>query len=74
MKWIDRLRFHHVVVHTTTQSSLRGILIGTYKDSLVLNHAEFLAGDTTTSIDGEVIVPRDKVAWIQTLTTTPQEF
>lgn len=68
MKWIDRLRFHTVVIHTTTQSSLRGVLTGTYKDSLVLSHAEFLVGDTTTTIDGEVIVPRERVAWIQTLT------
>lgn len=68
MRWIDRLRFHTVVIHTTTQSSLRGVLTGTYKDSLVLSHAEFLVGDTTTTIDGEVIVPRERVAWIQTLT------
>ena len=69
MRWINQLRFHTVVVHTTTQSSMRGVLTGTYKDSLVISHAEFLAGDTTTSIDGEVVIPRDKVAWIQTLTT-----
>jgi hypothetical protein len=67
MRWISQLRFLTVVVHTTTAQSIRGVLTRTYKDCLVLDHAEFLAGDTTTTIDGEVIVPRERVAWIQTL-------
>lgn len=70
MKWINRLRFETVVIHTTTQASISGVLTGTYKDSLVLSHAKFLAGDTTTNIDGDVVVPRERVAWIQTLNGT----
>lgn len=66
-RWIEQLRYLTVVIHTTTSQSIRGVLVGTYKDSLVLSHAEFLQGDTTTTIDGDVVIPRDKVAWIQTL-------
>lgn len=66
-RWINQLRFLTVIVHTTTSQSLRGVMTGTYKDCIVLEHAEFLSGDTTATIDGEVIVPRERVAWIQTL-------
>ena len=69
MRWINQLRFHTVIVHTTVGSSIKGVMTGTYKDSVVLSHAEFLTGDTTTSIDGDAVIPRERVAWIQTLTS-----
>lgn len=72
MKWINNLRAHTVVVHTTAGSSLRGVMVGTYTDSVVLSHVEFLAGDTTTTIDGDAVIPRDKIAWIQTLSEVPR--
>lgn len=53
--------------------SIRGILQGAYRDSLVLSHASFLTGDTTTNIDGEVVIPRDRVAWLQTLPSEVQQ-
>lgn len=56
-----------VVVHTVQGQSIRGVMTGAYKDCLVLDHAVFLAGDTTTNIDGEAVIPRASVAWIQTL-------
>lgn len=66
--WITQLKANTVVVHTRSGDSVRGILIGVFKDSLVIAHATLLQGDTTTNIDGEVVVPRDQVAWLQTLT------
>jgi hypothetical protein len=67
MRWIENLRYLTVVVHTTQGESLRGVMTGAYRDSVVLAHVEFLAGDTTTTIDGEAVVPRERIAWIQTL-------
>lgn len=68
MRWLDKQIRSTVVVHTTAKESIRGILVGSYRDCLVVAHAYYLHADsTTTEIDGEAIVPRDKVAWIQKL-------
>lgn len=66
-RYINQLRALTVVVHTTTGQSLRGVMVGTYKDSVVLAHVDFLVGDTTTNIDGDAVIPRERIAWIQTL-------
>jgi len=61
------LELSTVVVHTTSGSSLRGVLVGTYRDSLVLKHAKYLASNTVEDIDGEVYVPVGQVAFVQHL-------
>lgn len=71
IRWISRLVARTVVVHTTQDASLRGILVGEYRDCLVLKHGVYLGtigGDRIeTPVDGEVVIPRGQVAWIQTL-------
>lgn len=71
IRWISRLVARTVVVHTTQDASIRGILVGEYRDCLVLKHSVYLGtlgGERLeTPIDGEVVVPREQVAWIQTL-------
>lgn len=67
MRWIDRLTRRTVVVHTTNGMSVRGVLVGAYRDCLVLSHATFLGVETAEQIDGEAVIPRDRVAWLQTL-------
>jgi hypothetical protein len=71
VRWIDRLTRATVVVHLTTGTSIRGVLLGAYRDSLVLGHATYLGtmdGERVDApIDGEAIVPREQVAWMQAL-------
>lgn len=68
MRWLNRQLTHTVVVHTTAKESLRGVLVGVYSDCLVIAHAYYLHADgTRTEVDGEAIVPRPQVAWIQKL-------
>lgn len=67
VRWLNRLVRQTVVIHTTTGTSLRGVLIGVYQDCVVLHHATFLGSDTTQDVDGEVVIPREQVGWLQRL-------
>lgn len=66
VKWLDHLIRRTVVVHMTTGQSVRGILVGVYADSIVLNHCSLL-GETMQKMDGEIVIPRETVGWLQTL-------
>lgn len=71
VRWIDRLVRRNVVVHLTNGASIRGVLAGAYRDSVVLIHATYLGtlgGDRVeTPIDGDAIILREQVAWMQNL-------
>jgi hypothetical protein len=56
VRWIDRLVRRTVVVHLTTGASIRGVLVGAYRDSIVLSHATYLG-----------MILREQVAWMQNL-------
>lgn len=65
--YLKRVEAHSVVVNTG-DSSIRGVLVGVYADVLVLKHAAYLAHDgSQVTIDGEALVPRDRVTFIQRL-------
>lgn len=71
MSWINKQLRRTVVIHTTSKESMRGVLVGSYRDCVVLAHAYYLNADSApTEIDGEAIVPRAQVAWIQRLEAT----
>lgn len=67
MRWLERITFKTVVVHTVNGSSLRGVLKGTYADCIVLTHARYLYADGYQDVDGEAIIPRPQVAWVQVM-------
>ena len=67
MRWINRLTRRRVVCHLKDGTSLRGWLTHTYQDALILANADALAGDLSTPIDGEAVIPRTNLAWIQDL-------
>ena len=69
MRWLKRLTARTVVVHLTDDESIRGVLVGVYDDCLVLKHAAYLRANAADAIDGEAVIPRDKVAWMQNLPT-----
>lgn len=57
-----------VVIHTTKDESIRGVLLAVHSDVFVLHHAALLSGDTTRiPIDGEVLVPLPQVKFVQRL-------
>lgn len=67
VRMMRRLVTETVVVHTTAQTSLRGVLVGDYRDAVVLAHATYLGADTTVDVDGEAVIPKAQIAWIQRL-------
>lgn len=69
VRWVQRLLAHTIVVHTTDGISLRGVLVGQYRDVIVLANAMHLGPDGDTKVDGNAVIPREKIGWIQTLTT-----
>lgn len=71
MRWINKQLTTTVIVHTVNKESIRGVLVGAWKDCVVLAHAYYLHAEAAPSeIDGEAIVPRAQVAWIQKLVDT----
>lgn len=70
MRWLNRQLTNTVVVHTTAKESIRGVLVGVYSDCVVIAHAYYLHAESApTEIDGEAIVPRERVAWVQKIET-----
>lgn len=67
MGWIKRLSAETVVVHLTTGASIRGVMTGVHRDCLVLVHGAYLGTESVETVDGEIVVPRERVAWIQHL-------
>lgn len=67
MRWVRKLMATTVVVNLTTEGAIRGILVGEYRDVIVLASASFLVGDSISPIDGDTAIPRDKIAFIQTI-------
>lgn len=68
MRWLEKLDRRFVVVHLDTGASIRGVLVAVYQDSLVVGHGSWLGADGAEQFDGEAVIPRPRVAWIQDLT------
>lgn len=62
---LRRLQRKSVVLHTGDGQSFRGVLLDTYRDSLVLVEAEHLDGDVRVELAGHVVIPRRNVSWLQ---------
>jgi hypothetical protein len=57
---------HLVLVHTTDEQSVRGVLAGVHSDgSYELRDAEFIVGRETHEVGGELYVMRSNIARIQ---------
>lgn len=54
-----------VVVHTTSDRSVRGVLDKVYCDSYVLASPQWIQGAQPSSLGGELLLPKDQVAMIQ---------
>ena len=68
MTWLDGLTLDTVIVHTTEGMSFKGLKSSVYDDSLVLTDARVLEDEgMTKQLNGEVVVPREKVHFLQIL-------
>ena len=65
--YLPRLRYRRVVAHLSGGQSIRGVLVGVYPDSLALAHGRYLSGNVEVPVDGETIVPRPQLLWVQAL-------
>lgn len=61
-----------IAVHLDDGQSVRGVLTAVHRDCLVLEHAKALGDHVETPVDGEVLIPRARVAWIQALPAEPE--
>ena len=60
-----------VVVHTRDDASIRGVLVAAHADVYVLRHAAYLNPDgSKVVIDGEVLIPVTRVAFLQRILET----
>jgi len=57
-------------VHTRAGSSIEGVLSRVYRDCVVLEHAAYLSGGSSTSVDGEAVIERANVDWLQVIGPT----
>jgi hypothetical protein len=64
--WLDSVTLRRLVVHTTDDHSMEGLLASNSPDGIVLVHAKLL-GEKTVEMGGQVWVPRGQVLMIQTM-------
>jgi small nuclear ribonucleoprotein (snRNP)-like protein len=77
MRWMDKLTRTTVAVHLQDGNTLRGVMVGQYRDCIVLTHATYLGGGPQDAVvqvpvDGEAVVPRESVVWLQRLPATQE--
>jgi hypothetical protein len=69
--YLKQLAAETVVLNTTDDASIRGVLIAVHSDVYVLRHAAYLNPDgSKVTIDGEVLVPVTRVSFLQRLLET----
>lgn len=56
-----------VVVNLTDGSSIRGVLAADYAEAIVLEAAEYLAGQQPEAFAGRAVIPRPHLIWTQAL-------
>lgn len=62
-RWRDRT----VVVNLADAAPVRGVLWAERRDLLVLKNARVLAGGEMAPVDGDVVVERARIAFVQVL-------
>lgn len=58
-----------VVVYTKDERSIRGVCVNSFHDSVAVAHAEYIQEGQPPVELGDVTIPRENVALIQTVTT-----
>ena len=64
---IQRLRGERVVLQTRDDRSLRGVLVASYADCVVIGHFQYLGEANPVDLPGEATVLRENLSWIHKL-------
>lgn len=64
--WLESVTARKLIVHTTDDHSMEGLLVHTGPDGLLLDHAKLL-GDKPVDLGGRIWIDRDKVLMVQTI-------
>jgi hypothetical protein len=71
-RWLDALTLETVVLHMTHDGpSLKGLKLAVHDDCIVLRDAIALGEASSNVLDGEVVVPRDRVLFMQLVPSVP---
>ena len=64
--WLERVTRQNIIVHTTADQSISGVLMEQTPDGVILRAAKLLGeGGRETSMAGETWVPRERIAFCQ---------
>lgn len=64
---VKRLRGERVVLQTKDDRSLRGVLLGVYRDCLVIGHFQYLGEADPVDLPGEATVLVENLSWVHRL-------
>ena len=64
--WLETVTARKLIVHTTDDHSMEGLLVHTGPDGLLLDHAKLL-GDKPVDLGGRIWIDRAKVLMVQTI-------
>lgn len=66
--WIDGLTRQTVIVHCKHDGpSFKGVQMAAHSDCLVLNETLLLEPERTSLVEGDVVIPRGNIEFIQVL-------
>lgn len=69
MTWLDDITLDTVIVHQRDGMSIKGVKAAVHEDCVILRDAAVLQGDgITTLLGGEILIPRENVAFMQLVT------
>ncbi len=63
--WLDDVQMKTIIVLTTDDVSFKGLRRAVHDDCLILHEAHVLETDSTTVLNGDVVIPREKVLAVQ---------
>lgn len=66
MTWLDDITLETVIVHFTDNGpSIKGLKAAVHDDCLILRDALVLDTEASTLLDGDFVIPRERVLFIQ---------
>lgn len=64
-RYLPRIVRERVAVHTTDGRTIEGILVGEYRDAVVIRHGRYLHEDGAEPLEGDVVIPLERVSMLQ---------
>jgi hypothetical protein len=63
--WLRRATKTELLVHTVDERTIKGVLVETGREGLILRAAAYLEGQSSIPLAGETYIPRERVAFVQ---------